>query len=74
MTNVSVVHTPNVAISDGSTARVMVTGSIPGNQIPTGGLYRASINRIQWMKDSETINQTWGLTDFVTPTAVNVIK
>ena len=72
-TNVGVTVVPNVDIADGSTGSVTVTARWGSSTLAVAGPYIAAIDSIQWTIGSATVTQTYGLEDFKTPNAVNVV-
>ena len=72
-TNVGVTVIPNVDIADGSTGSVTVTARWGSSTLAVAGPYLAAIDSIQWTIGSATVTQTYGLEDFKTPNAVNVV-
>jgi hypothetical protein len=75
-TNVSVTVNPNNNVGDGSTADVTVTASLNTGSATTSfaGLYTAAITRISWDAGNGPVAQTWGLDDFKSPSAANIVR
>lgn len=73
-TSKSVVTIPNSDIADGSTANVTVTATAPNASLATGGLYNAAVTSITWNAGQGSTTQTYGLEDFKTSSAANLVK
>ncbi len=58
---------PNNDIADGSTAQVTVTATLGTAAVTHSGQYGFVITNIAWTVGGTTINQSWGLDDFKTP-------
>ncbi len=71
--SVAVVAIPNTSIADGATGSVTVTAAWASTTLPAAGLYVSAIDSIKWTAGSTTVTQTYGLEDFKTPNAANIV-
>lgn len=72
---IEVVHISNEpTIVNGTTTKIVVTGTTLVNNVTSPGLYTAQIDNIKWNNGTQVINQNWGLNSLITPIATSIIR